>query len=781
MPENVPYAREVLNAPPSNPTPATDYFIRQPDGRIEHWISDLAAPHTLRPVSFNVAVTGAPPPTSVTRTGGAAGVTLEGVSYVEQTVRPTVNIPLTALVLENVTAGGTGPVALAVLDVAAQEWLGAGTAAVSGSGLQAPVNLTLLAGREYRVRAGNLGSGVNGTTYDGYLGSVTLGSGYAWTGLSTTGGVAYWDGTYKTVPDATQQLPLQYATGNMAGFDPSGLTIKGTAPIQVDYDADARTYTVGLGGTGGVSAVLDRGADPVIATAYAGTSWAWSLTVTEPITLTGMTFLLGLDANDAPKGGIWDEAAGTLLNADATVATPSTPTSTFAPVTLQPGTAYRLGWHGPATGNNIPTAYHQPTWAGMLMNGNNYSGTEPDVMPDSGQGQLGWPSVDLIGYHGTGAVTLAQDWITDLPRDLSALRTRLESLESTAPAVESVAGRTGVVTLSSADLTDFTEAAQDAAASLISDSTDVDAVYADGSNTLALKVTGIQNKAVPVGGTAGQALRLNASTNAWEFYDPAAGAEGGLPAPGTAGNVLTSDGSAWISQAPAGGSGGGSDPDAYSPGNLVPLRRLDPDVIARTAFTHNTTAVDAGAFVEFTPTETITLTGLRDTRQNPVTRLIPEVWRVSDQTLIATGPENNTGTATREILFTAPVTLQPGVRVLVGYRTPNNLVDMENRGGDPGYAGTTWHGTWIPGAAPNGYPATNYGAYYRPTFDLMVGVAKNKGVTGTLDPLDFPAVTAVSEIVNGGTARLKGSTPAKIFVRDSTGQLYEFVGTAVSG
>lgn len=246
MPENVPYAREVLNAPPTNPTPATDYFIRQPDGRIEHWISDLAAPHTLRPVSFNVAVTGAPPPTDVTRSGGAAGVTLSNVSYVEQAVRPTVNIPLTALVLENATAAGAGPVALAVLDVAAQEWLGAGTAAVSGSGLQAPVNLTLLAGREYRIRAGNLGSGVNGTTYDGYLASVTLGSGYAWTGLSTTGSVAYWDGTYKTVPDATQQLPLQFVTGDMSGFDPSGLTIRGTDPVQVTYDAEARTYTVGL-------------------------------------------------------------------------------------------------------------------------------------------------------------------------------------------------------------------------------------------------------------------------------------------------------------------------------------------------------------------------------------------------------------------------------------------------------------------------------------------------------------------------------------------------------
>lgn len=48
---DVPYAREVLTEMPTEPTPATEYFIRTPDGTLEHWISDLAPPYTLRRVS----------------------------------------------------------------------------------------------------------------------------------------------------------------------------------------------------------------------------------------------------------------------------------------------------------------------------------------------------------------------------------------------------------------------------------------------------------------------------------------------------------------------------------------------------------------------------------------------------------------------------------------------------------------------------------------------------------------------------------------------------------
>ena len=63
----------------------------------------------------------------------------------------------------------------------------------------------------------------------------------------------------------------------------------------------------------------------------------------------------------------------------------------------------------------------------------------------------------------------------------------------------------------------------------------------------------------------------------------------------------------------------------------------------------------------------------------------------------------------------------------------------------------------------------------------FLGQNQPKGVVGPLDPVDFPAVAAVADIPNGGTARLSGSNPAKIYVRSSVGQLFEFVGTAVSG
>lgn len=54
-----------------------------------------------------------------------------------------------------------------------------------------------------------------------------------------------------------------------------------------------------------------------------------------------------------------------------------------------------------------------------------------------------------------------------------------------------------------------------------------------------------------------------------------------------------------------------------------------------------------------------------------------------------------------------------------------------------------------------------------------------KTVVGPLEPVDFPVVTAVAEIPNSAGARLAGQ--GKIYIRISTGQLFEFVGTPVSG
>ncbi|MFC4426198.1 hypothetical protein [Deinococcus navajonensis] len=256
MPENIDYAREVLGAMPLAPTPATDYYIRQADGTIAHYISDRLAPYTLRrvvgPASDPVA-----PPTEVTRSGALTNrLALQNVDYVRQRIRPTVNIPLTAVTIDNASSSAPGGVAVAFQDEAGGAWI-VGTAVGVGSGLQAdmPDGAELIAGHTYLFHVGKLGNGANGTNYGGYLTSIQLSSGLSWTGLTLADNtLTYWDGSSHTVSDApTPQIAAQYVTGDMSGVDRSGLTIRGVSPIAVSYEADSRTYTVGLEGSADVA------------------------------------------------------------------------------------------------------------------------------------------------------------------------------------------------------------------------------------------------------------------------------------------------------------------------------------------------------------------------------------------------------------------------------------------------------------------------------------------------------------------------------------------------
>lgn len=64
-----------------------------------------------------------------------------------------------------------------------------------------------------------------------------------------------------------------------------------------------------------------------------------------------------------------------------------------------------------------------------------------------------------------------------------------------------------------------------------------------------------------------------------------------------------------------------------------------------------------------------------------------------------------------------------------------------------------------------------------PAVSFLAGLTKR--VVGPLDAVDFPVVPAVSDIPNGGGARLSGTN--NFYLRRDTGQLLEFVGTPVSG
>lgn len=88
--------------------------------------------------------------------------------------------------------------------------------------------------------------------------------------------------------------------------------------------------------------------------------------------------------------------------------------------------------------------------------------------------------------------------------------------------VTSVAGRMGAVTLTSADLPDFMEAAQDAAGALLQDSADLDVTYDDTLNKVTARVTGLLGIPLPTlaSGVAGQTIVLNSTKTAWIWATP---------------------------------------------------------------------------------------------------------------------------------------------------------------------------------------------------------------------------------------------------------------------
>ncbi|MBZ9750749.1 GDSL-type esterase/lipase family protein [Deinococcus sp. HMF7604] len=235
-----------LDALPGTPEPGTMYFIRLSDGTAAlHVTGQDGTPYRV----VGPADGDTPPPTEVTRSGPVTNrLTLTGPADVGQRIRPSVNIPLTEIIIENASRYGRVAIALLALDSTYPSY---GAAAVTdGNNLRTtmPAGAVLLANHDYDLHVGALGNGLDGTTYGGYLTSIQLSAGHTWTGLAVTGDVRHFSGTAQTVTGTPQaQIAAQYVTGDMSGTDRSGITFRAHEPATVTYDPETRTVTNGFG------------------------------------------------------------------------------------------------------------------------------------------------------------------------------------------------------------------------------------------------------------------------------------------------------------------------------------------------------------------------------------------------------------------------------------------------------------------------------------------------------------------------------------------------------
>lgn len=494
MPENVPYAREVLNAFPTTPTPATDYYVRV-DGRIQHYISDLAAPYTLRPVTFNAGESGVgtPPPTDVTRTGALTSTQTYGsLASVRQRFRPTVNIPVTGVQVDQITVSGNA--AVAFHDLTTGQWVAAAAASQVGAGITATLSVLLLAGHEYFLHVGTLGSGINGTDYPGFVSGVTLSSGHAWTGLTLTAPPTVFESA--TPVTAGAQLAFQLLTGDMTGYDPSGVTIKGISPVTVDYDGTKREYTVSLGGESGAVAAFGWGTpnSETLGTASGSSPHVFNYTFDEPATLTKVEIVgTTLSANEMLP-------VGTLVTFTA-----SGESRTVA-VTAQAGVFNRLATLDPPLAMPDGTvAISVPTNAYVFS----AAATVGAGSPDGGVTYDGSKTHGLFCILHTGVLNGMPDnifpitAIQELPDALSSLGSRVTALEGRpvvdAEFIQDTVGAmlpqgtyddtAGTVSFTFAQArTD--EEIQDVVAALIQAGTNVTKVYDDAGNVLTISATG---------------------------------------------------------------------------------------------------------------------------------------------------------------------------------------------------------------------------------------------------------------------------------------------------
>lgn len=732
MPENVPYAREVLNALPTSPTPATDYFIRQADGRIEHWISDLAAPHTLRPVSFNVAVAGAPPPTDVTRTGALTSTQTYGsLASARQRFRPTVNIPVTGVQVDQITVSGSA--AVAFHDLTTGQWVAAAAASQVGAGITSPVSAQLLAGHEYFLHVGTLGSGVTGTEYTGAVSGVAFSSGHTWTGLTLTAPPSVFESA--TPVTAGAQLAFQLLTGDMTGFDPSGVTHKAENGATIAYDGATRTYTHG------VSLDLSQwGASSTSSTdAFTGTATGttggppfqrFDFTAMQSCTVSGVTFA------GAPSASGGTLAARVGVGGSETPAVIDGATVTFDPLALTQGAPWSLYLDHVGSYASFPDEGVGAITSGgtirfdhtnVSQDGVTYvqSSAESDVLPHI-TFTLGTPA--LYGVLPAAAFP----GLGDLEAQVADHAGRITALEArptlTAEYVQDIVGAmipgatyddaAGTLTLPAGQTAD-PENIRDLVAAFAVAGTGVTITHNDAGDTLTISATG-----------------------------------GSLPAPGATGNVLTSSGGVWVSAPPpAGGDGGSGGPVALATGYAA-LESSPP------GFTY-TGEAHANAYGQYMDLRFQALTALTFRQLQVIWKTVSyggnvtiTVYRTNASYDVTTGTQLASVTLPVPAYSYAPGTIDFGTDVVLA--AGEHLVWRVNgttNGGLVYFQGATAVGA--PLSMANG--ALQFAGLARqngevtsdlPNVSFLGGVTK--GVLGPLDPADFPLTTAAKAPNNSG-------------------------------
>ncbi|MFC4428022.1 SGNH/GDSL hydrolase family protein [Deinococcus navajonensis] len=482
-----------------------------------------------------------PPPTSIDRTGPIINAqTLTDLDYVRWRLRPTVNIPVTSVLIENATISGRAAIAFATLNGGPSF---VAPAVQEGPNVRAPVTGQLLAGTDYYLHLGKLGNGIDGTAYDGDVPSITLSSGHTWAGLTIVEPyVRYW--TSFESQAAGKQIAFQLSTGDMSGTDRSGVTIRGTAPVTVDYAADTRTYTVGLG-TGALSGEYARTSGTPVATLttdYDNTYGFFQPSAQAAIA--GYDFG-GLDPATVTSGLVWEKPLNgnwsLVVRVNGVVSENGRHTVRLpAPLVVQPGHTYALGLAGgfSSAPQQQFTDGDSYVYAGFdYLTGRYFSTTGTYNAPISTQGEGGGmdaaPDVRIFAEAGARLQTSNIAGLTETLADHAQRLTTLEARPTwTSETLQDLVGAmlpqgtyddaAGTVTYTfTQPRTD--EEIQDVVAALIQAGANVTRTYDDAGNVLTLSATGsTASTTETLTGDPDTLTTADLSSDAWRALSPAA-------------------------------------------------------------------------------------------------------------------------------------------------------------------------------------------------------------------------------------------------------------------
>ncbi|MFK7601898.1 hypothetical protein ACI3L1_06765 [Deinococcus sp. SM5_A1] len=184
-----------------------------------------------------------------------------------------------------------------------------------------------------------------------------------------------------------------------------------------------------------------------------------------------------------------------------------------------------------------------------------------------------------------------------------------------------------------------------------------------------------------------------------------------------------------------------------------PRLKASSSTISPSPVPASTFDMSAVAFWSFTPTATVTLTGIRSTREMAGANLRAEVFRVSTQAVIGSSPYATMTGGAMTATLSAPVTLTAGTQYMIGLRTNNSgwvqsSASAVSFAGFSPLTGTAYYAAT--GNVDNAYPSNTIDAGGYPAFELQLA-GTSKDVIGPLDPADFPTVSAASALpINSG-------------------------------